>query len=970
MIRIYDGDNGELVYDEGQDSPSDPVPEVDEIAKTIVENSVTFFYDPGQSIIRAQFVYTRGGAKNHERVVVEYDAERTEVSLSEFRNAVGEVVRDDSFPAPSQCSTDRDQWIQESFLAMYDPDVNASEIDDALGGLSPDREHRTVAVPSMRRAVDVVGYLLEREQASVAIAFDGRNEFLDGVDVVVFPDAAAESVHLVEESDARPSGERPRAGREAADTGTTADPSTDEREGERGGRPRPTPGERSDAPKASDDGRSEPRTAEAESTPAEAETGESEPSDSADADSEGRSATAGAPSDRESKLPGPEIESNRYRGPTTESVLRIFDGPTGSLIYDSSDELPSDGEFAAATEAYKDGVVLYVDPHLGELFVYTNGRVGRANQQLVVQYSARPGADIVERFHAEFETVFDERNWSVLRDAGDRQTVFNELLDAERREPDVDEDEMTFLLDQNEPLDFGTPSVRSAIGFVRYLWSVESFDGSVAICTSGRPDELADTDVVVMPSTISFDAVEPRAETGEAVARARLEERFSNAREALSTLDARLRESSHTVVERQQILSDAIDHGDVDDWSVAFRPSKTLTQRSATVVALLPMVILLAAAVLWSVVSGTAGELVAQLQAPVTVSVLPSFLPVTVPSFRALTLPSGVLFFVGLAAVGAAGLLAYGSISGTAALPTLGAGATLSRFNHHSVGDANPRLQPELGEFRESLAAADDLLDEVDTSYLEANADFGAAVSNDPAEVVVEQKLRGVVDDLDVVDRDRFDRDRKRWILTGLGGGLLGGALLVGGLVGVTLGLLTYWQPVVKLLWTVTRALFVVALAAALVETGRRLVRVAWSVRPTRGRRTTASRAGSKPPESAEGGDEAERERPNPETTDRGDDGETARSADVNVSENVQTAATGRAGAERTASTGPLVTVGLVAGVLFLFGALLVVVLLFGGSLEATFGVFGRSVQTYWIAVGSGVTGFLTILAVVVAKTD
>lgn len=474
----------------------------------------------------------------------------------------------------------------------------------------------------------------------------------------------------------------------------------------------------------------------------------------------------------------------------TAPGLSVFDGPTGRLVYDESGRLTPDETYGAANDVYLDDLLFYHNPAAGEVIAYTNGRVGGANQQLLVHYLDPDADDLVREFLNATERLFADRSgWAIARDVGNYQAVFNGLDDDATAEPAVSSAELDAVLRPGTRLDFGTPSAREAIEFVAYLRDERGFDGTVAISGSGRADFLDAADVVVMPSSLNYTDVEPRAQTGDRIAFARLADRAADAKRKF--VEVRERSIDGEIAPRrwQEALSNAVSEASERSPTLRPAPAYRLQQASKALVVAATAAVLFLGAIGYLAWSGLGGEFAASLTEPIAVRPLAGITVDALSPIQPLVLPLwGLLAAVGgIAAVGAGAVV--GRVSGVHGalkpLPYLIGGGP-DNLDRKSAG--------KLRSMRESIEAAGGLIDEVDDEFLrdrlnewyEADGiDAEGLVADDPGDRYLEVVFEHAAEGIDVVDPAADARRRREWLLTGIAGGVAVGAVAAAATVGV-----------------------------------------------------------------------------------------------------------------------------------------------------------------------------------------
>lgn len=474
----------------------------------------------------------------------------------------------------------------------------------------------------------------------------------------------------------------------------------------------------------------------------------------------------------------------------TAPGLSVFDGPTGRLVYDESGRLTPDETYGTANDVYLDDLLFYHNPVAGEVIAYTNGRVGGANQQLLVHYLDPNAEDLIREFLSATERLFADRSgWAIARDVGNYQEVFNGLDDDATTEPAVSSEELDSVLRPGTRLDFGTPSAREAIEFVTYLRDERGFDGTVAISGSGRADFLDGVDVVVMPSSLNYTDVEPRAQTGDRIAFSRLADSAAAAKREF--LNVRERSVDGEVLPRrwQEALATAVSEATERAPTLRPAPAYRLQQASKALVVAATAAVLFLAAVGYLAWSGLGGAFISALTEPVAVRALPGVTVDALSPVQPLFVPLwGLLAVVGgIAAVGAAA-------TASRVVGVRDAFKPLAYLTGGGQDSLDPKSAGQLRSMRESIETAGELIDEVDDEFLhdrlnewyEADGiDAAGLVADEPADQYLEVVFAYATERIDVVDPAADTRRRREWLVTGVAGGVAVGAVVAAVTVGV-----------------------------------------------------------------------------------------------------------------------------------------------------------------------------------------
>jgi len=217
-----------------------------------------------------------------------------------------------------------------------------------------------------------------------------------------------------------------------------------------------------------------------------------------------------------------------------DARLRVYDGPTGELKYDSHGDAA--GENASVREYYHEDLDLLYRPEAGVVVCYFNAQEN-APQQVMGVYEApgMSGGRLLKGFKESVERwLVDEAGWDVLESVGGKQTTYNELLDADVLEPNLSAEERRQIL-RGGSIYFGTRNRYDAIQLFQYVYGQTDGNASIAICGNGRIEAVDDVDAVIQPG-ITDAPVEPVAESKVRLDYARFREGVEAFRRQLTAL--------------------------------------------------------------------------------------------------------------------------------------------------------------------------------------------------------------------------------------------------------------------------------------------------------------------------------------------------------------------------------------------------------------------------------------------------
>lgn len=461
-----------------------------------------------------------------------------------------------------------------------------------------------------------------------------------------------------------------------------------------------------------------------------------------------------------------EVSGNVAASGDAPAGIRLHDGATGDLEYDSGQGGPVEGATSdAARRRYEDGLALSVDPAAGEVWARLRARGGEPQRQFVVAYDHDGDEDLVASFAAALADLADDVGTAFVVDVAGDDLQYDRLTTAAvpSRPEGLSEADAEWLARVGGPVDFAAPDGATAFMLASFLRDHLDGDRSMAVAAAGRTDDLAGIDVVVAPDP-DCDGIEPQGETATGLADGRLRERLTDVGGAVDAMVARIDEFTGTIEARQRVFAAALsgdalgDHGltvaPVDDDPIARR------RRQARYLALYAIVV--AAVALW-VRAGVFEGVAALLEGTHRVQVAPAEQAYEVDAYPLVT-------WSGVALVAAAYWL-FGYPRG----PVASARALVRLVYRQVTGGAGSGTVPSV--VRERADPVEDALAQLYGEY-ERLADVAGTVADDPADygAFVQTYLfdQSGVPDVGVVDRG----DRIRRLLLAVVRGLLVGTVL------------------------------------------------------------------------------------------------------------------------------------------------------------------------------------------------
>lgn len=243
-----------------------------------------------------------------------------------------------------------------------------------------------------------------------------------------------------------------------------------------------------------------------------------------------------------------------------QPVLRIYDGATGELEYDSrrSGDVPATVS-EDVKRIHRDGLALYVDPTAGVLRAILRARGAEIDTQFVVEYDQYgPDEDVLASFAGELAERVDDLGVEFSVVVAGEEVDYDQLTGAAARRPEaLGERDVERLRRTDRPLDFAAPGGTAAFELATFLRGHLGDGRSMAICAAGRTDDLAATDVVVTPDP-DCETIEPRGETATVLADRRLQEGLTDVRAAIDAMIGRVDEVTGTIEARQRVFAAAL----------------------------------------------------------------------------------------------------------------------------------------------------------------------------------------------------------------------------------------------------------------------------------------------------------------------------------------------------------------------------------------------------------------------------
>lgn len=242
------------------------------------------------------------------------------------------------------------------------------------------------------------------------------------------------------------------------------------------------------------------------------------------------------------------------------SVLRIYDGETGDVLYDAKQTADTPEEASErARQRYAAGQALVVDPTRDVVRARLQARGAEMDRGFFVEYTHPESTDdLLGAFVEELSLRVDDLGVAFAVDVGDAALDYEKLTGASPARPDaLSETDVDWLARTDQPATFAAPDGATAFALAVYLLSALDGQRSVAVSASGRTEDLADVDVVVGVDA-SVDRVEPRGETATRLEDRELRERLADVGGAVDAMVDRIDEVTGTIEARQRVFAAAL----------------------------------------------------------------------------------------------------------------------------------------------------------------------------------------------------------------------------------------------------------------------------------------------------------------------------------------------------------------------------------------------------------------------------
>lgn len=241
------------------------------------------------------------------------------------------------------------------------------------------------------------------------------------------------------------------------------------------------------------------------------------------------------------------------------SVLRVFDGDSGELLYDAKDtaETP-EAASETAQQRYAEGQAIVVDHDGGEVRARLAARRAAMDRGFYVEYNHPSDDPLLGSFVEELSLRVDDLGVEFAVD------VAGDLLDYDRlarvaldRPESLSDAELSALGGPGDRIDIAAPDGETAFDLAMFLRTQVGGNPSFAVSASGRTADLADVDVVVIVDP-DADGIEARGATADRLDAGRFKHTVDEVRGELETVVGRIEGFTGTVEARQRVLAAAL----------------------------------------------------------------------------------------------------------------------------------------------------------------------------------------------------------------------------------------------------------------------------------------------------------------------------------------------------------------------------------------------------------------------------
>jgi hypothetical protein len=242
------------------------------------------------------------------------------------------------------------------------------------------------------------------------------------------------------------------------------------------------------------------------------------------------------------------------------SVVRIYDGESGEVLYDSKQTADApDAASERARQRYGAGQALVVDPTDDVVRARLQARGAGVDRGFFVEYDHPESTDdLLGEFVEELSLRVDDLGVAFDVDVGDAALDYEKLTGASPARPEaLSAADVDWLARTNQPATFAAPDGATAFALAVFLLSALDGEKSVALSTSGRTDDLVDVDVVVGVDA-GLDDIEPRGETVTRLEDCELREDLTDVGGAVEALVGRIDEVTGTLEARQRVFAAAL----------------------------------------------------------------------------------------------------------------------------------------------------------------------------------------------------------------------------------------------------------------------------------------------------------------------------------------------------------------------------------------------------------------------------
>ena len=181
-------------------------------------------------------------------------------------------------------------------------------------------------------------------------------------------------------------------------------------------------------------------------------------------------------------------------------TLRVFSSSGDAKVDERADRDPDDPINARTVREWlREGLYLFHDLEERRLNCYCKIADG-PQYQLLAEYRAdESDSDPVSAFRAAFESVADDRGWTIVEDDTDAASVYRHLGRVSAVEPARPVGDLETEIAERGRVTLRTPDVSTALAVYEHLRRTSDRIGRILVSRSGSTPALPASDVVIVP---------------------------------------------------------------------------------------------------------------------------------------------------------------------------------------------------------------------------------------------------------------------------------------------------------------------------------------------------------------------------------------------------------------------------------------------------------------------------------------